>query len=164
MLLYTVTIMTKKIYYERVGRRYRPVAEYNSEFLDSYPRGTHMVICHPGSVSRRYDIDPALAPMIAAGIYAKQEICSALVQASEMRPARTPITPEQHTAWQALATAFGDELATLHGQNINDIADAGVAAMQREAQALLEHPAVRKAYDHFLLVCELTRKKESSNI
>jgi hypothetical protein len=156
--------MTKKIYYERVGRRYRPVAEYNSEFMDSFPQGTHLVVCNPGGTSRRYDIDPALAPMIAAGIYARQDICSALVQASEMRPARTPITPEQHTAWQALARAFGDELATLHGQNIDAIADAGIAAMQREARAVLEHPAVRQAYDHFLLVCELTRKTESSNI
>jgi hypothetical protein len=102
--------------------------------------------------------------MIAAGIYARQDICSALVQASEMRPSRVPITPEQQAAWQALAQAFGDELATLHGQNINAIADAGVAAMQREAQALLEHPAVRQAYQQFLLVCELTRNAESSNI
>ena len=156
--------MTQKIYYERVGRRYRPVAQYDSELMDSFPRGTHMVVCHPGSTSRRYDIDPALAPMIAAGIHAKQEICSALVRASEMRPARTPITPEQHTAWQALARAFGDELATLHGQNINDIADAGVEAMQREARALLENPAVRRAYDHFLMVCELTRKEKDCNI
>jgi hypothetical protein len=121
-------------------------------------------MCYAGGESTRYNIDPALAPMIAAGIYARQDICSALVQASEMRPSRVPITPEQQAAWQALAQAFGDELATLHGQNINAIADAGVAAMQREAQALLEHPAVRQAYQQFLLVCELTRNAESSNI
>jgi hypothetical protein len=156
--------MTQKIYYERVGRRYQPVAEYNSEFLDSFARGTHLVVCNPGGTSRRYHIDPALAPMIAAGIYAQQDICAALVQASEMRPARTPITPEQQAAWQALAATFGDELATLHGQNIAAIADAGVEAMQREAQSLLEHPAVRQAYQQFLLVCKLTRKTESSNI
>ena len=156
--------MTQKIYYEKRGRRYVPVAEYNEDLLDSFPKGAHLVVCNPGGTSRRYDIDPALAPMIAAGIYARQDICSALVQASEMRPSRTPITAQQQAAWQALATAFGDDLATLHGQNIAAIADAGVAAMQREAQALLEHPAVRQAYEHFLLVCELTRKKESSNI
>jgi hypothetical protein len=156
--------MTQKIYYEKRGRRYVPVAEYNEDLLDSFPKGAHLVVCTPGGTSRRYDINPALAPMIAAGIYAQQDICAALVRASEMRPSRVPITPEQQAAWQALTAAFGDELATLHGQNIAAIADAGVAAMQREAQALLEHPAVRQAYQQFLLVCELTRKKESSNI
>jgi hypothetical protein len=145
----------KKIYYEKAGRRYVPVAEYNEDFLDSLPRGTHMVVCHPGGTSRRYDIDPALAPMIAAGIHAKQEICAALVRASEMRPARTPITEEQQAAWQALAAAFGDELATLHGQNINDIADAGVKAMIKEANKLMKNQSVRKAYENFLLMCKL---------
>jgi hypothetical protein len=152
----------KRIYYEKIGRRYVPVAEYNSELMDSFPRGTHLVVCHPGGVSRRYDIDPALAPMIAAGIHAKQEICSALVRASEMRPARTPITEEQQAAWQALATAFGDELATLHGQNINDIADAGVEAMIKEANKLMENQSVRKAYDHFILMAKLAKDQEKT--
>lgn len=156
--------MTQKIYYERVGRRYVPVREYDADLMRSFPNGAHLVMCYAGGESTRYNIDPALAPMIAAGIHAQQEICAALARASEMRPARTPITPEQQAAWQALARAFGDELATLHGQNISAIADAGVEAMQREAQALLEHPAVRQAYDHFLMVCELTRNAESSNI
>ncbi len=150
-----------KIYYEKIGRRYVPVAEYDSEFMNSFPQGTHMVVCHPGSTSRRYDIDPALAPMIAAGIYARQDICSALVRASEMRPARTPITKEQQAAWQALAAAFGDDLATLHGQNINDIADAGVEAMIKEANKLMENQSVRKAYDHFMLMVKLAKEAEN---
>jgi hypothetical protein len=150
-----------KIYYEKIGRRYVPVAEYDSEFMDSFPKGAHLVVCHPGGVSRRYDIDPALAPMIAAGIHAKQEICSALVRASEMRPARTPITAQQQAAWQALAAAFGDELATLHGQNINDIADAGVEAMIKAADKLMENQSVRKAYDHFMLIVKLAKETEN---
>jgi len=32
--------------------------------------------------------------------------------------------------------------------------------MQEEADKLLKHESVRKAYDHFLLMCELTKEKE----
>ena len=35
----------KKIYYEKVGRRYKPVAEYDPDYLDSFPKGSHLVMC-----------------------------------------------------------------------------------------------------------------------
>jgi len=31
--------------------------------------------------------------------------------------------------------------------------------MQEEADKLMEHESVRRAYDHFLLVCELSKKQ-----
>jgi hypothetical protein len=57
----------KKIYYEKIGRKYMPVAEYDNEFLDSFPKGNHLVMSYPGGSSRRFNIAPAYAPMIAAG-------------------------------------------------------------------------------------------------
>jgi len=147
----------KKIYYEKVGRKYVPVAEYDSDYLDSFSKGTHIVMCYPGGQSRRYNIDPAYAPMIAAGRVAEDKICKALNKASEMRPVRTPITPGQQRAWKKLAKEFGDELCTLNGASIHDIAEAGVRAMQVEADKLMTNPAVKKAYEHFLLVAELTK-------
>jgi hypothetical protein len=151
--------MTKKLYYEKVGRRYVPVAEYDNDLLDSFTKGNHLVMCYPGGTSRRFNIEPALAPMIAAGRYAEDEICRALNLASEMRPARTPITPAQQRAWKKLAEAFGDELATLNGASVRDIAEAGVKAMQAEADKLLKNDAVRLAYDQFMLVCKLTQSQ-----
>jgi hypothetical protein len=150
----------KKIYYEKVGRRYVPVSEYDNDFLDSFTKGNHLVMSYPGGTSRRYNIDPALAPMIAAGRYAEDAVCKALNRASEMRPARTPITPAQQRAWKKLAKEFGDELCTLHGASTHDIAEAGVKAMQVEADKLLQHEGVRKAYDHFQLMCKLTKDNE----
>jgi hypothetical protein len=32
--------------------------------------------------------------------------------------------------------------------------------MMKEADILLSNPAVRKAYEHFMLVCELTKEKD----
>ena len=58
--------MTKKIYYEKVGRRYVPVAEYDNEFMDSFTKGNHLVMCYPGGSSRRFNIQPDYAALIAA--------------------------------------------------------------------------------------------------
>ena len=149
----------KKIYYEKKGRRYVPVAEYDSDYLDSFPKGNHLVMCYPGGISRRFCIDPALAPMIAAGRYAEEAICEVMRKASELRPQQTPITLGQKKAWEKLAKEFGSELATLSGLCIRDCAEAGVRAMQAEADKLMKHASVRQAYDQFLLVCELASNK-----
>jgi len=151
----------KKIYYEKRGRRYIPVSEYDNDLMDSFSKGTHLVMVYPGGASRRYNIDPNYATMIAAGRVAEDEIRKALYKASEMRPARTPITPAQQRAWKKLAKEFGDELATLHGASVHDIAEAGVRAMQTEADKLMTHASVRAAYEQFLLVCALARPQEN---
>lgn len=146
----------KKIYYEKIGRRYVPVAEYDNDFLDSFTKGNHLVMCYPGGTSRRFNVDPNYAAMIAAGRTAEDAICKALNKASELRPARTPITPAQQRAWKKLAKEFGDELCTLQGASIRDVAEAGVKAMQAEADRLMTYPAVRDAYEQFHLIVKLT--------
>jgi hypothetical protein len=147
-----------KIYYEKVGRKYVPVAEYNEQWLDSFTKGTHLVMVYPGGTSRRYNIDPAYAPMIAAGRVAEDAICRAISKASEMRPQRTPITEGQRKAWRKLAREFGDDLATLNMGCARDIAEAGIQTQMAEAEKLLANPAVRKAYERFLLIAELTKE------
>jgi hypothetical protein len=149
----------KKIYYEKVGRRYVPVAEYDSDFLDSFTKGNHLVMSYPGGTSRRFNIDPNYAAMIAAGRVAEDEICRAISKACEMRPQQTPITEGQRRAWHKLAKEFGDDLATLNGLSVRDCAEAGIKAMQLEAEKLLTNPAVKEAYNHFLFVCALTKEE-----
>jgi hypothetical protein len=151
----------KKIYYEKRGRRYVPVAEYDNDLMDSFTKGNHLVMSYPGGTSRRFNIDPNYAAMIAAGRVAEDAVCKAINKASELRPARTPITPAQQRAWKKLAKEFGDELCTLHGASTRDIAEAGVKAMQEEADKLMQHESVRRAYEQFLLVCQLTKKENA---
>ena len=153
----------KKIYYEKVGRRYKPVSEYDSEYLDSFSKGTHIVMCYPGGQSRRYNINPNYAAMIAAGRVAEDAISNAIRKASELRPQQTPITLGQKKAWEKLAKEFGSELATLQIASARDIAEAGLKVMQEEADKLMQHESVKRAYEQFLLVCELT-KKENQNV
>ena len=147
----------KKIYYEKKGRRYVPVAEYDGDFMDSYTHGTHLLMVYPGGQSRRYNIDPNYAAMIAAGRVAEDAICRAISKASEMRPQRTPITPGQKKAWEKLAKEFGDELCTLSLGCARDVAEAGIKAQMAEADKLLENPSVRLAYERFLFVAQLTK-------
>jgi len=149
----------KKIFYEKKGRRYVPVMEYDNELLDAFPKGTHIVMSYPGGQSRRYNIDPNYAAMIAAGRVAEDEICRAMNKASELRPARMPLTERQQRAWKELAESFGEELCTLHGTSTRDIAEAGINAMQIEADKLMKNESVRKAYEHFQLMCNLSKKK-----
>jgi len=150
----------KQLFYKKVGRRYVPVSEYDNDLMDALPRGDHLLSVYPGGASRRYNIDPAYAPMIAASRVAEDAICRAIQKASELRPKQTAITLEQKKAWNALAKAFGDELCTLQGLSIRDCAEAGVQAMQAEADQLMKNESVRQAYDHFMLVCELTKGAE----
>ena len=152
----------KKIYYEKIGRRYLPVAEYDNDLLDSFPKGAHLVLCYPGGSSRRFNVEPNHAAMIAAGRVAEDAMCEAIRKASEMRPQRTPITPGQKKAWEKLAKEFGDDLATLSMGSARDHAEAGVNAMIAEADKLMSHPAVRDAYEQFQLVCNLVKQKQNT--
>lgn len=150
--------MTKKIYYEKRGRRYVPVMEHDYELHDALPKGNHLIMCYPGGRSTRYNIDPALAPMIAAARVAEDKMSEAVREASSMRPRRHPLTEKQQRAWNNLNRALGDDVYTLEVASARDIAEAGLKAMQAEAEQLLTNPAVRLAYEQFLLVCELTKK------
>ena len=148
----------KKTYYEKRGRRYVPVAEYNNDWMDSFPEGTHLIICYPGGVSRRYRIDPNYAAMIAAGRVAEDAICTAMVKADEVQPPRRAMTEAEQDAWNNLIAVWGDEARSLRGSAMRDVAEAGVKAMMAEADKLMKHEAVRKSYEHFQLMCKMVKE------
>ena len=149
----------KKIFYEKVGRRYVPVSEYDNELLDAFPKGTHLVMSYPGGSSRRFNIDPNYAAMIAAGRVAEDAICSAMIKADEVQPPRKAMTEAEREAWNNLIAVWGDEARSLRRACVHDVAEAAVKAMQDEADKLMQHEAVRKAYEQFQLVCQLTKEK-----
>lgn len=145
-------------FYVKEGRRYRPVSYYDSKVMDGFGVGTHIVMVYPGGSSRRYKIDPNHAAMIAAGRVAEDAISQAIVKASEMRPHRKSITEKQRKAWENLSKAFGEERYAVEIPSAREIAEAGVKAMQLEADKLMTNPMVRKAYERFLFIAELTRE------
>ena len=56
-----------------------------------------------------------------------------------------------------MKAAFGDDLFSLHSASTRDFAEAGIKALEQEADKLMTHPAVRSAYEQFLTVCELCK-------
>jgi len=89
-------------------------------------------------------VEPNHVALIAASRVAEDAMCDALRKASEMRPQRTPITEGQRRAWRKLAKEFGDDLATLSLSCARDIADAGIQALQDEADKLMHAGCVNQ--------------------
>lgn len=155
----------KQTFYKRVGRRYVPVSEYDSELIDALPPGDHLISVRPDSVSRRYKIDPALAPMIAAGFYAQEAIVKKIQEETELRPVNREIDEETNRRWKEFIATIPEEFRYLftHG-SAWDAAEAGVQAMQEQAAKIMRHEAVRNAYDHFLLVARLCEEQDVRNL
>ena len=156
----------KKIYYEKVGRRYVPVSEYDSDLLDSFSKGSHLVMTYPGGQSRRYNIDPNYAALIAAGRVAEDAMHNAIRKAGEMKQAawdNVCLNNEQLAAWEHFKKVMGERGHYVQYNSIHDIAEAGLKALEAEAENLMKHESVKHAYEQFLLVCKLTKESSDSS-
>ena len=147
----------KKIYYEKCGRKYVPISVYDSELTNSFTVGDHLIHIEPGLRSYVKLIDPAFAPMIAAGRYARDKMAKAIHEASEVRPKTKMVTTEEQEAWDKLREIMGDDRWYLQYPSPIEIVDAGLKAMQEEADRRLTNPAVKKAYEQFLMIYELAK-------
>lgn len=151
-----------KIFYEKVGRRYVPVYEYDQTLMDAFPKGNHLVMCYPGGQSRVYNIDPNLVALIAAGRHAKDAMHTAIHDATKMHRERHQdemLTDEQRQAWEHFVEVMGERGRILHYRSVHDIAEAGIQALIQEAAKLMTHPAAQDAYEQFQMVCKLTVNK-----
>ena len=138
-----------------------PVSEYDNEYLDSFPKGDHLVSVYPGGGSRRYRIDPALAPMIAAGRYAEEAITRKIQEATELRPMNREIDEETQRKWEKFISTIPEDFRYMftHGC-ARDAAEAGVKAMMEEADRLMQNESVRKSYEHFMLMCKMVKEDD----
>jgi hypothetical protein len=97
--------------------------------------------------------------MIAAGRVAEDKISEVIRKATDLRPRNKPITKKQKEAWDNLVKEFGEDAHMLEWPSAREACEVAVKAMQDEAEKLLSNPSVKKAYEHFLLVCELTKEE-----
>ena len=151
----------KKIFYEKVGRRYKPVYEYDQTLMDAMPKGAHLVMVYPGGKSTRYNVNIDYAPLIAAGRVAEDAVSYAINKAMELRPQKQPITERQQKLWRELAESFSQDDYPIIRPAVRDASEAAVKALIGEAEKLMTNPAVKKAYEHFLFVCELTKDENT---
>lgn len=156
----------KKIYYEKVGRRYRPVYEYDQTLMDAFPKGAHLVMCYPGGKSTAFNIDPNYAALIAAGRVAREPMHQAINEAAKMKSDQwnnVCLNNEQFEAWNRFVEVMGERGRYVYYNSVHDIAEAGIKALEEEAEKLMRHASVRHAYEQFLLVCELTKEQTNAN-
>ena len=135
---------------------------------DAFPKGTHLVQVYPGGSSRRFNINPAYAPMIAAGRIAEDVISKKIMEATELRKnykmRQKPMTPGQLAAWDNLVKEFGEDARQLEWPSARECAEEAVKAMTVEAEKLLSHPAVRRAYENFQIVAALVNETEQEGV
>lgn len=143
-------------FYIKKGRKYLPVSEYDSELGDAWPEGTHLTVSVPGQCSRRYNIEPAFAPMIAAGKTAEDRITQVISDKLSFRPEQLPVTPEQHAAWENMRQVWGDEMCRLQSGSIGEAVRAGVDEMVQVATELMQNPALQNSYNNFILLSQLS--------
>ena len=151
-----------KIFYEKVGKRYIPVKEYDDDLMRSFPQGACLVVCKPGVTSYKYVIDPAFAPMLAAGKYAEGDMAQAIVKAMEYKPKQQALTERQQKLWQELKQSFADQDFAIHSVSAAEATQAGIKALEQEVEKMLTVPAVQLAYDHFMTVWALTKEKDKT--
>jgi hypothetical protein len=62
-----------------------------------------------------------------------------------------------------LVKEFGPDARQLEWPSAREAAEAAVQAMQAEADSLLQNPAVKRAYERFQFICNLTREVQNDS-
>jgi len=93
--------------YEKRGRRYIPVAEYDAAALDALPEGFHLVHVEPGVRTWRLRIEPDQAPLIAALQEHRTDLSERIMAAT--RPRIRALSARERRAAAAWREVMGEE-------------------------------------------------------
>lgn len=148
------------VLYKKEGRKYIPIGEYDPEMHDHMPYGVHLTVVSKGGwTSRKYNVNAEMALLIGAMHFARDRMAKVVYNAGQARPSKPPVTPAQRDAWDHFQTLMGDELKMVHYPSSVEVVDAGIEALLVETKHMLDNPVVKKAFDQFLMLYELTSKQ-----
>lgn len=148
----------KTLFYKKVGRKYVPVREYDSDLLDSMPEGAHLIMSYPGGTSRKYCVNPTHAPFIAAFKTIGDHIARKIVDSSSLRPApknKEPLTTEQKIAWANFKKEMGDDAHYCQFPSAQDIVDSVFSSLTTEIDEIMANEGVKNAYEQFEFMFKL---------
>lgn len=149
--------------YKKEGRKYIEVSEYDDEFMDSFPYGTHMVELKPGSTLRRFNVEPDLLPLLAAAAFCKEEMTEAIYVASKARPEKKQLTAEQQRSWKQFEKTMGSQIMYIQYPSCADIAEVAILALKSKVDKMLQNESVREAYEHFMLLAKMSIQDDNPN-
>lgn len=118
--------MNKQLY-RKVGRKYVP--ENDPYALDGLREGWWLVKVSPGCTSIRQQVYPSKAEITAAARDKEEELVKIILEASEAKPAKIPISPEALADWQAFIHRHGDEFSSLQFPSVQENAERIVEAL-----------------------------------
>jgi hypothetical protein len=100
--------MIQETFYRKVGRRYRPVAYYDSELLNSLPPGVHLLCIKPGEQSLVHNVQPDHAAVLGALRLHRDAILATLREKCGATSTR-PLTKIELAGLEAYKKAAGQD-------------------------------------------------------
>jgi len=124
------------VLYEKRGRRYYPISEYDSKVTDAFPEGFTLVHVKPGVESRNYHVTPAVPEVLAAAKLLEDAMLDAMHKAAKYKPEPIPVAEEEREAWNKLEAILEKNESMerrslrLWGCSAHDMVQAGVKVLE----------------------------------
>ena len=113
--------------YRKVGKKFVPVNDPYA--YDGLREGFWLIKIDKGCTSIRQQIYPDKAPLTAAARLIEDKLIDIIRKASEARPAKTALTPEEKKDWDKFIAKHGDSFNTLCYPSMQENAEKIVMAI-----------------------------------
>jgi hypothetical protein len=150
-------------YYRKLSDgTFEAVSYYNSNASEAIPKDTAVLIINKGnSTLRKYDVDIAMAPLLAGCEYLRDQLALTMSLASKPR-VPLAMTEAENKAWNNMIAVGGESFRQISYSSSHDMVDAGINALSCHMNHILSDPTCKDAYDKFRLCVKL--KLETDNI
>ena len=116
--------------YRKVGKKFVPVNDPYA--YDGLREGFWLIKIDKGCTSIRQQIYPDKAPLTAAARLIEDKLVNIIRKASEARPAKIPLTPEEKKDWDKFIAKHGESFNTLCYPSIQENAEKIIMAIVDE--------------------------------
>ena len=113
--------------YRKVGKKFVPVNDPYA--YDGLREGFWLIKIDKGSTSIRQQIYPEKSAITAAARACEEKLVDIIRKASEARPAKTTLTPEEKKDWDKFIVKHGDSFNNLRYPSIQENAEKIVSAL-----------------------------------
>lgn len=146
----------RETYYRKVGRRYVPAFELDPTLTDALPIGVHLQVVRPNGMSRRYNVDPNFAAILAAAMLLEDRLVDIIFNAiNRLKIDGAYRDVELERELNDVLNRILERGSVAYYASGCDVTREVLDVIARKASELMDNPAIKEAYDHFLLTCKL---------